>query len=68
MNKKLKVGLLGAGFIVDSHAKALKVLPNVEITAICDREISRAEDTAKREGIKVATRKNGDSVDIYRTA
>ena len=24
--------------------------------------------TAKREGIKVATRKNGDSVDIYRTA
>lgn len=24
--------------------------------------------TAKREGIKVATRKNGDSIDIYRTA
>ncbi len=23
--------------------------------------------TAKREGIKVTTRKNGDSVDIYRT-
>lgn len=51
MNKKLKVGLLGAGFIVDSHAKALKVLPNVEITAICDREISRAEDAAKKYAI-----------------
>lgn len=51
MNKKLKVGLLGAGFIVDAHAKALKALPNVEITAICDRAISRAEDAAKTYAI-----------------
>ena len=31
MNKKLSVGLLGAGYIVDAHAKALKALPHIEI-------------------------------------
>jgi nucleoside-diphosphate-sugar epimerase/predicted dehydrogenase len=51
MNKKLKVGLLGAGFIVDSHAKALKVLSNIEISAVCDRAIERAQDTAKTYNI-----------------
>ncbi len=51
MNKKLKVGLLGAGFIVDSHAKALKALPNIEIAAVCDRAIERAEDAAKMYAI-----------------
>ena len=52
MNKILKVGLLGAGFIVDAHAKALKVLPNIEITAVCDRALDRAETTASAYGIK----------------
>jgi nucleoside-diphosphate-sugar epimerase/predicted dehydrogenase len=51
MNKKLKVGLLGAGYIIDSHAKALRALPNVEIVAVCDRAIQRAEDAAKTYAI-----------------
>lgn len=51
MNKKLKVGLLGAGYIIDSHAKALKALSNVEIIAVCDRAIERAEDAAKTYAI-----------------
>ena len=51
MNKKLSVGLLGAGYIVDAHAKALKALPNIEIIAVCDRAVTRAEDTAKTYGI-----------------
>ncbi len=51
MNKNLKVGLLGAGFIVDSHAKALKALPNIEITAVCDRAIDKAQDAANTYGI-----------------
>lgn len=51
MKKCLKVGLLGAGFIIDSHAKALKALPNVEITAVCDRAIDRAKDAAQSYGI-----------------
>lgn len=51
MNKKLSVGLLGAGYIVDAHAKALKALPNIEIVAVCDRAVTRAEDTAKAYSI-----------------
>ena len=51
MNKKLKVGLLGAGYIIDSHAKALKTLSNVEIVAVCDRTIQRAQDAAKTYAI-----------------
>ncbi|MBC7756001.1 MAG: Gfo/Idh/MocA family oxidoreductase, partial [Bdellovibrio sp.] len=51
MNKKIRVGLLGAGYIVDAHAKALNALPNIEITAVCDRALSRAEDTANTYGI-----------------
>lgn len=46
MDKKLKVGLLGAGFIIDSHAKALKALANVDIVAVCDRAVERAEEAA----------------------
>lgn len=51
MNKKIKVGLLGAGFIVDAHAKALKALPNIEIVAVCDRAVERAEVAANTYGI-----------------
>ena len=51
MYKKLKVGLLGAGFIIDAHAKALKVLPNIEIAAVCDRALERAEVAANAYGI-----------------
>ena len=51
MNKKIRVGLLGAGYIVDAHAKALKALPNIEIIAVCDRALSRAEDAAKAYNI-----------------
>lgn len=52
MNKNIvKVGLLGAGFIVDSHAKAIQALDNVEIVAVCDRALDKAEATAKSYGI-----------------
>lgn len=47
MAKKLKVGLLGAGFIIESHAKALKALPQVEIVAVCDRAVDKAEAAAQ---------------------
>lgn len=51
MNKKYKVGLLGAGFIVDAHAKGLKTHPGVEIAAVCDRSRERAEQAAQAYGI-----------------
>ncbi|MGQ0442754.1 MAG: Gfo/Idh/MocA family protein, partial [Methylophilaceae bacterium] len=51
MKARYKVGLLGAGFIVDAHAKALKVLDNVEIVAVCDRSREKAEQAASSYGI-----------------
>lgn len=51
MKKRVKVGLLGAGFIIDSHAKALRDIPNVEITAVCDRAVGRAQAAADTYGI-----------------
>ncbi|KAA3659268.1 MAG: gfo/Idh/MocA family oxidoreductase, partial [Calditrichaeota bacterium] len=42
MQKKVRVALIGAGFIAHYHAKALLALENVEIAAICDKSIERA--------------------------
>lgn len=45
-NKTWKVGLLGAGYISEAHAKALKANPAVELQAICDLSRGRAEKAA----------------------
>jgi predicted dehydrogenase/nucleoside-diphosphate-sugar epimerase len=47
MSKVWRVGLLGAGYILDSHAKALKVLPTARVVAVCDRSIDRARAAAQ---------------------
>ena len=49
--KKHRVGLLGAGYIVDAHVKALRALPQVELAAVCDVSKSRAEAAATEHGI-----------------
>lgn len=51
MSIRWKVGLVGAGYIVDAHIKALKALPNVEIAAVCDRSLDRAARSAELYGI-----------------
>lgn len=51
-SKKYKVGLLGAGYILQAHAKALQEVENVEITAVCDVSRSRAEAAAASYGIR----------------
>jgi nucleoside-diphosphate-sugar epimerase/predicted dehydrogenase len=51
MGKQLKVGLLGAGFIIDAHAKALKALSHVDIVAVCDRAVDRAQEAADKYAI-----------------
>ncbi len=48
---RLKVGLLGAGYIVQAHAKALAAIPTVEIRAVCDVSQERAAQAAAEFGI-----------------
>jgi nucleoside-diphosphate-sugar epimerase/predicted dehydrogenase len=47
----LKVGLLGAGYILDSHAQALAAIPEVTLHAVCDVSRARAAHAAARYGI-----------------
>lgn len=46
-----KVGLLGAGYIINAHAKVLAIMPNVEIVAVCDLSRERAQEAASTFGI-----------------
>jgi len=50
---KLKVGLVGAGYIAQElHLPVLKNLGNVELTALCDQNTSAAKEVASRFRIK----------------
>jgi nucleoside-diphosphate-sugar epimerase/predicted dehydrogenase len=44
----IKAGLLGAGYILDSHAKALAAIPGVSIHAVCDQARAPALQAAAR--------------------
>ena len=49
--EKIKVGIIGAGSISQSHIQGYKALANVEIYAVCDINGNRAEKCAKAHGI-----------------
>ncbi len=50
MKPELRIGLLGAGYILASHAKALGATPGVAIHAVCDMARGRAEAAARAHG------------------
>src|SRR6478672_8705631 len=47
----VSVAILGAGYISDFHLSALRLLPNVEVRAICDINRRLAEQFAQAKGI-----------------
>lgn len=51
VHERIKVGLLGAGYILDSHATALRAIPGVELHAVCDQSRVRAARAAAKFGI-----------------
>jgi nucleoside-diphosphate-sugar epimerase/predicted dehydrogenase len=46
-----KVGLLGAGYILDAHAYAVSAIPGTVLHAVCDLSRSRAQHAAAKFGI-----------------
>lgn len=50
----LRVGLLGAGYILTAHAKAVEALPGARLVAVCDVSRARAESAAAAHGIPAA--------------
>ncbi|HUP08746.1 MAG TPA: NAD-dependent epimerase/dehydratase family protein [Caldimonas sp.] len=49
--KPTRVALLGAGYILQAHARSLAHLPGVQTTAVCDLALERARDAAAAYGI-----------------
>lgn len=45
--EKIRIGLIGCGGMMRSHAEGLKVVEGVEITAVCDIVRERAENVAE---------------------
>jgi predicted dehydrogenase/nucleoside-diphosphate-sugar epimerase len=48
---KRRVALLGAGYIADWHAQALQSVDGVELVAVCDRFVAKAETLARKFGV-----------------
>ena len=51
-DRKLKVGIIGTGWIASAHALELKKMEDVEITCLADLVPGKAEQFAKDNGIE----------------
>ena len=51
MSKKLKVGIIGTGWIAEAHVKAYQKCPDVEIVAAADLIPGKAEAFCERYGV-----------------
>jgi predicted dehydrogenase len=51
---KIKVGVVGTGFIGPAHIEALRRLPNIEVVALCEANIELANAKAAQLGIERA--------------
>ena len=49
--RPLSIGFLGAGYIADWHAAALRTVPGTNLAAVCDRDEGRARAFAARYNI-----------------
>jgi len=53
VNDPIRVGVLGAGAIAQvAHLPVLRRLPGVEVAAICDNDVSKAQALAARFEVK----------------
>ena len=53
--QKLRVVLVGAGYVATHHLAALKRLDFVEVVGICDSNLDAAKSLAQRHGVALAT-------------
>jgi predicted dehydrogenase len=49
--KKIRTAIVGTGFIGPAHLEALRRLPNIEVTALCEVNIELAKEKAASLGI-----------------
>jgi predicted dehydrogenase/nucleoside-diphosphate-sugar epimerase len=53
--KKIRAGLVGAGYIAAWHADAIRATKGVEITAVCDVSQTAADELARSYGVPAFT-------------
>lgn len=58
-----RVGLIGAGFISDVHAEALRGLPGTRVSAIVDTNINAARRRARRWGVELVFGSVSEAID-----
>ena len=66
--RKIKIALIGAGYIADFHARGLQTIPNVEIVAVVTKKIENAKKFAIKYNIKetytdILSVLNNDTID-----
>ena len=54
VGRPTRVALIGTGFIADTHLEALRLVPEVEVVALCDVALDRARAAARRHQVAVA--------------
>jgi len=59
---RVRIGIAGAGYIAGRHAGHLAELPDVEIVAVADPQVERAQRLADHVGAQVL----GDAVDLVK--
>ena len=50
--KKLKIGIIGAGWIAEAHIDMYKKMPDVDIVAVADLIPGKAEALCQRYGVE----------------
>ena len=51
-SKKLKIGIIGTGWIAEAHIESYKNMPDVEIVAAADLIPGKAEAFMKKYGVE----------------
>ena len=51
VDRPLNVGFLGTGYIADWHAQALRSVHDIQLAAVCDRDLARVQAFAARYGV-----------------
>jgi predicted dehydrogenase len=54
VQKKVSVGVIGCGFFAPNHLHAWAELPGVTLDSVCDLDLGKANDAAKRFGVTAA--------------
>ncbi|MEM6318710.1 MAG: Gfo/Idh/MocA family oxidoreductase [Bacteroidota bacterium] len=54
MKRKIRIACIGAGYFAQFHVEAWQRIPEVELVAICDTQIEKAQQLAQKFSVKKA--------------